>query len=142
MNSYIHGFKYACNIKPTHSPEEKRIRLAYMDTLTEQLFGHRMINRDNQFVWEKTNVPIRISTMHKASSYLNYKDRNLNLSSIRRSLVECAKRNKNSQIYHKCYHLQEKFKELTENWRKEVEEFFINQVMIMDHGSIMDRSFF
>ena len=140
MNSYIHGFKFACNIKPTNSLEEKRIRLSYMDTLSEQLFGHRMIRKNGRYEWEKTNVPIRISTMHKAAMYLNYKDRSLNLSSIRRSLVDCAKRNLNTSIYDKCYMLEKKFTDVTESWSEEVQKFLINQVIIIDHGSILDRS--
>ena len=136
FNSYIHGFKYACAIKPTHSLEEKRIRLSYMDTLTEQLFGHRMIKKNGQYKWDSTSVPIRITTMHKAAMYFNYKDRNLNLASIRRSLVECAKRNKNTSIYEKCYLLQQKFQEQTVGWTEEVKAFLINQV-IKDHGSIL-----
>ena len=141
MNSYIHGFKYACAIKPTHSLEEKQIRLSYMDTLTEQLFGHRMIRKDGRYQWEKTGVPIRITKMHKAAMYFNYKDRNLNLSSIQKSLSTCAKVNKTTSIYEKCYMLQKKIRELTETWTHEVQEFLINQVMIKDHGSIADRSF-
>ena len=131
MNAYINGFKYACDIRPSQSMVEKYIRLSYMDSLTEQLFGHKMIRKDGQYIWDnKCRVPIRISTMHLAAMYLNFKDRHLNLSSIRRSLHECAIRNKNSAIYEKCYLLQKKLRDLTENWKNEVEEFFIIQVRI------------
>ena len=130
MNSYSHGFKYATDIKPTQSNYEKSIRLSYMDCLTEQLFGHKMVDKTGEYKWTYTRVPIRINTMHKTASYLNYKDRNLNLSSIRKSLHECAVRNKNSPIYEKCYLLQRKFRELTESWPKEVQKFLIEQVIL------------
>ena len=142
VNAYSHGFKYACDIRPSQSREEKFLKLSYMDALTEQLFGAKMIRKNGQYIWDdKCKVPIRISTLHKAAMFLNFKDRHLSLAQIRRSLHDCAIRNKNTTIYEKCFRLQRKFKELTENWTNDVEEFLINQVKIQDRSWIDPQYF-
>ena len=138
INAYIHGFRYAADIKPTQSNIEKSIRLSYMDSLTEQMFAHTMIKDGNgKYTWKSKNrVPIRINTIHKAANYLNYKDRNLTLSQIRKSLHDCALRNQGSHIYEKCYLLQQKLRQLTESWTEEVQKFLIEQVIFQDRSWI------
>ena len=141
INAYINGFRYATDIKPSQSDVEKSIRLSYMDSLTEQLFAHKMIKCGNrQYTWESSRVPIRINTIHKAANYLNYQSRNLNLSQIRKSLHECALRNQNSDIYEKCYLLQKKLRQLTESWPDEVQKFLIEQVIFQDRSRIDPKS--
>lgn len=137
INAYIHGFRYATDIKPTHSNFEKSIRLSYMDSLTEQMFAHKMLKDGNgKYTWKSNRVPIRINTIHKAANFLNYKDRNLTLSQIRKSLHECALRNKSTHIYEKCYELQQKIRQLTESWTEEVHKFLIEQVIFQDRSWI------
>lgn len=51
VNAYTHGFKYACDIRPSQCREEKFLKLSYMDALTEQLFGAKMIRKNGQYIW-------------------------------------------------------------------------------------------
>lgn len=128
-------FQWACGIYPTMSPEGKAIRLSFIDSLSEQMFGGTM-SENGEWI-ENKKIDKRITILHKACSFFFFGHRKLRLTGITKGLAACADRNfVNSEIQEKCSKLANYIHNQTENWQIEVISFLKEQVKIVvtDHN--------
>lgn len=70
------------------------MRLALLDSLTEQCFGGKMDIGDNdEYLWEvNPQMQVRINDLHKTAAFFYYGDRKLNLQMVKKSLMDLQKR--------------------------------------------------
>ena len=133
-------FKWACELTPTMSFERKAIRLSFIDSLSEQMFGGVM-SKDGE--WETNNrIDNRITILHKTCTFFFYGNRTLRLRAITNALAACASRNfVNQDISEKCSKLANYIHKITENWQKDVIAFLKDQVIFYDRSIFfIDRS--
>ena len=50
--------------------EERNVRQAYIDSITEQIFKRKSIMKDSTRIWEKSRVPFRLSKIHLMANFL------------------------------------------------------------------------
>ena len=69
INSLIHGFQYSLNLAGCNK-YEFGVKLAFVDSLTEQLCSHKAIENDSGgWIWKKCGVPTRIRRMDKVGAF-------------------------------------------------------------------------
>ena len=134
IQSYTFMFQWACGITPTMSPECKSIRLSFLDSLTEQMFGGTM-SKDGEWIVNR-RIDKRITILHKACSFFFFGHRKLRLTGVTKALAACADRNfVNSEINEKCSKLANYIHSETENWQNDAISFLKEQVkfILTDH---------